>query len=80
MKRQIKRIIIIVLALTFLAFGVIGLFLPILQGVLFIIVGLILLSFSHSSVDEKLLKYINKYPKLAGRYSKLRQKLRKYFE
>ena len=49
----------------FLVLGVIGLFLPILQGVLFITVGLLILS-KHAAWAERLLTRIKiKYPSVA---------------
>ncbi|MEK7115347.1 MAG: PGPGW domain-containing protein [Patescibacteria group bacterium] len=80
MIRHIKRTAIVILALLFLVFGVIGLFLPFLQGILFIIIGLVLLSFVFSAIDEWVSKFLSKSPKLANHHRKLHQKLRKYFE
>ena len=44
MKRHVKRIVVLVIGWLLVAFGVIGLFLPVLQGVLFILLGLWVLS------------------------------------
>jgi len=43
-RKQIRRITVLVLGWTLIGFGIIGLFLPILQGVLFILLGLYVLS------------------------------------
>ncbi|MCS6878437.1 MAG: PGPGW domain-containing protein [Geminicoccaceae bacterium] len=48
------RIAMLALGYGFLALGVLGLFLPVLQGVLFIVVGLLILS-RHASWAERLL-------------------------
>lgn len=57
------RILTIALGYAFLLLGVVGLFLPILQGVLFIVVGLLLLS-RHSPWARRLLdRFKARYPK-----------------
>ena len=67
-KRHIRRITVLVLGWTLIGLGIIGLFLPILQGVLFILLGLYVLSREsetarvwlhkirdhHPAVDERL--------------------------
>jgi uncharacterized protein len=44
MRPLLKRIAVLVLGWGFVLLGIIGLFLPILQGILFILIGLIILS------------------------------------
>ena len=44
MMRHTKRVLVLLLAVFFLILGVIGLVLPFLQGILFIIIGLMLLA------------------------------------
>ena len=44
MKSGIKRILVLIVGWSFILLGILGLFLPILQGVLFLLVGLIILS------------------------------------
>ena len=44
MAQKLKRIAVIVIGWVFLLLGIAGLFLPILQGVLFILIGLMILS------------------------------------
>jgi hypothetical protein len=44
LKRVIKRWTILTLGVAFLILGVLGLFLPVLQGILFLLIGMILLS------------------------------------
>ncbi len=57
------RILTTVLGYAFLLLGVAGLFLPVLQGVLFILVGLLLLS-RHSPWARRLLeRFKARYPK-----------------
>lgn len=54
-----------VLGYGFLVLGVVGLVLPVLQGILFLIIGLILLSRSTSWAENMLGRIKAKYPKLA---------------
>ncbi len=57
------RILTLALGYAFLLLGVVGLFLPILQGVLFIVVGLLLLS-RHSTWARRLLeRFKARYPR-----------------
>jgi uncharacterized membrane protein YbaN (DUF454 family) len=44
LKSSIKRILVLIVGWSFILLGILGLFLPILQGVLFLLVGLIILS------------------------------------
>src|SRR2546427_10937372 len=39
-----KRVLVLIIGWSFILLGIVGLFLPILQGVLFILIGLIILS------------------------------------
>ncbi len=66
MKRKLKRGIVAIIALLFLAVGVIGLFLPFLQGLLFIAVGIVLLSILSTRIQTKLEKLTIKYPRFHG--------------
>ncbi len=62
MKIVVKRIIILTLGWLFLILGVIGLFLPILQGFLFIGIGLAVLS-KESETAKRILLWVKKrYP------------------
>jgi uncharacterized membrane protein YbaN (DUF454 family) len=44
MHAQIKRVLILLVGWGFILLGIVGLFLPVLQGILFLFVGLIILS------------------------------------
>jgi uncharacterized membrane protein YbaN (DUF454 family) len=58
------RLVAIGFGYGFLALGVLGLFLPILQGVLFIVLGLLILS-RHASWAERLLaRLAERHPRL----------------
>jgi len=64
MERQIKRIFALVIGWLLIAFGVVGLFLPILQGVLFIMLGLLVLSRESETAHRWLQRGRQRYPKV----------------
>ncbi len=64
MKRQIKRMVVLVIGWLLIAFGVVGLFLPILQGVLFIMLGLLVLSGESETAHRWLQRGRQRYPKI----------------
>jgi uncharacterized membrane protein YbaN (DUF454 family) len=65
LKVQIKHILIQVVGWIFIALGVVGLFLPILQGVLFLFIGLIILSTEYAWAHHLLTKIRARFPKLS---------------
>ena len=67
-KSRLKSITIHIVGWFFILLGVVGLFLPILQGILFILIGLFLLS-SVSPRAERLLHRIRKrFPRIADTF------------
>lgn len=59
-----KRIAIIIIGWVFIALGIVGLFLPVLQGILFLLVGLVILSTEYHWA-RRLLAYVrSRFPKL----------------
>ena len=77
MKKHVRRVAVLVLGWILIVFGIVGLFLPVLQGVLFILLGLYVLSResetarrwlhrireSHPGLDAKLKQWGRKWPK-----------------
>ena len=63
MKRHVKRIVVLVIGWLLIAFGVIGLFLPVLQGVLFILLGLLVLSTESETAHRWLDSARNRHPR-----------------
>ena len=61
---RFKRIALIVLGWLFIALGIVGLFLPVLQGVLFLLVGLVILSAEYHWARKLLGKVRTRFPKL----------------
>jgi uncharacterized protein (TIGR02611 family) len=58
-----KRLLVLVVGWAFILLGIIGLFLPILQGFLFIFIGLIILSSEYAWAHRLLTKLRNRFPK-----------------
>jgi uncharacterized protein len=70
-----KKIILLTLGWLFVLVGIAGLFLPLLQGILFIFIGLIILS-KESKVARDILHHLKeKHPGLFDAATKLRQRL-----
>ena len=64
MNRRAKRILILIVGWTFILLGIVGLFLPILQGVLFILIGLVILSSEYVWAHHLLTRVRQRFPKL----------------
>ncbi len=73
-----KNIVIALLGYIFIGTGIIGIFLPFFQGILFIIIGVYLLSIGSPKVHRKLhLAYVAfkiRFPKIARMLEKVERK------
>ena len=79
MARLAKRIAILALGWGFILLGIVGLVVPILQGFLFLLIGLALLS-SESKTARRLLARLRKrYPGLSERLDLAEQRARKWW-
>ena len=65
MNRHAKRLAIRIVGWGFILLGIVGLFLPVLQGVLFILVGLIILSSEYVWAHHVLTKLRERFPKIS---------------
>jgi uncharacterized membrane protein YbaN (DUF454 family) len=75
----IKRIGLLIIGWFFIVLGILGLFLPILQGILFILIGLAILS-SRSELIKSFLKHLEeRYPRYHERVEIWRKKIRNLF-
>jgi uncharacterized membrane protein YbaN (DUF454 family) len=73
----LRRALELSLGWGFILLGIAGIFLPILQGILFILVGLLIIS-RHSPWAAKILgKLKARFPKLAKRLERRRRKAKK---
>ena len=65
MNRYAKRVTILIVGWGFILLGVVGLFLPVLQGVLFLVVGLIILSSEYVWAHHLLTRLRQRFPKIS---------------
>lgn len=63
-----KKVLVLLLGWTFVLLGVVGLFLPVLQGVLFLLIGLFILSSEYVWAHRLLQKLMQRFPKVAARF------------
>jgi uncharacterized membrane protein YbaN (DUF454 family) len=76
---SIKKVGLLIIGWFFIALGILGLFLPFLQGILFILIGLAILS-SRSETIKRFLKYLEeRYPQHHERIEIWREKIRNWF-
>ena len=68
MSKRVKRYLIIGLGWIFLVVGVLGLFFPILQGILFLLIGFILLSRESEWAQCQLGRLKTRHSKFAKKY------------
>jgi uncharacterized membrane protein YbaN (DUF454 family) len=64
MNSRFKKILLQIVGWTFILVGIVGLFLPFLQGILFILVGLVILSSQYAWARLLLKKVRRRYPKV----------------
>ncbi len=76
--RTLKRTLRLVAGWIFLTLGVLGLFLPILQGILFLAIGIILLA-PDIPPFKRLLEWLRKrYPRVVRKADRLTNKLEEF--
>ena len=64
MKAYTKRILLVITGWAFILLGILGLFLPFLQGVLFLLVGLIILSSEYVWAHRLLARLRERFPRI----------------
>jgi len=74
MKQVIKKYYKLVIGYFFIVLGILGLFLPILQGILFLAIGAMILSKESPTFHKLKEKIKTKYPKF---YNSIRSKIKK---
>jgi uncharacterized membrane protein YbaN (DUF454 family) len=75
-KLQTKRVIVLVVGWIFIVLGIAGLFLPILQGVLFLLIGLAILSTEYVWAHHLLRRLGERFPRLHARIEHARERAR----
>ena len=78
MSERAKRIAIYCAGWGFIVLGILGLFLPILQGILFLLIGLSLLSNSSPWAAKLLNKVRARFPKISKTYDEAMVKAKEY--
>lgn len=79
MKAKIKRYIIIGLGWFFIILGIAGLFLPVVQGVLFLLLGLYLLSLEYHWARKILSVLTRRFPYLQKVLEQVKNKQKEWF-
>ena len=79
MARLAKRITILALGWGFIVFGMVGLFLPILQGILFLLIGLALLSIESEIARRILHRLRARYPGLSAKIDHAEQRAKRWW-
>lgn len=74
-----RRVAHLIIALMLIIIGVCGLILPILNGVIFLLLGFILLSFESPYIEHHLKAFVHKNKNAEKWYSKLDAWMRKKF-
>jgi uncharacterized protein len=76
---KMKKAVVQVVGWIFLVAGVAGLFLPFLQGSLFILVGLVILSSQYQWAHKVLVHAKKRFPRMAERLDAFIEKMSKRF-
>lgn len=63
-----KRVALLVVGWAFILLGIVGLFLPILQGILFLLIGLFILSSEYVWAHKLLHRIKERFPKIAAHF------------
>ncbi len=76
--KHIKRATIDIIGWIFVVIGIVGIFLPFLQGILFVIVGFYLLSLHSKWAHSQLEKITKRFPKAGSRIHSFDHRVRKF--
>jgi len=80
MEKKVKKILTFIIGWFFILLGVLGLFLPILQGILFIAIGLLILSKESRWAKRVFVKLRRRYPEQHEKLEKFRRKFFSLFK
>ena len=75
MTRAVKKALVLVVGWAFIFLGIAGLFLPVLQGILFLMIGLVILSTEYVWAHHLLTKVRAQFPKIAETADKAKEKV-----
>jgi uncharacterized membrane protein YbaN (DUF454 family) len=74
MTRAVKKALVLVVGWGFILLGIAGLFLPVLQGILFLMIGLVILSTEYVWAHHLLAKMRSRFPKATEAADRAREK------
>ena len=80
MNASIKRILVLVAGWIFILLGIAGLFLPFLQGILCLLIGLYLLSHEYAWAGRLLNKIRERYPVMAQKLDGIKAKAKNWLK
>jgi uncharacterized membrane protein YbaN (DUF454 family) len=66
-RKTVKRFAMLALGWGFILLGIAGLFLPVLQGILFLLIGLLILSTEYVWAHRLLQRLRNRFPSIASK-------------
>jgi uncharacterized protein len=64
MRTRVKRWTVLAIGWMFILLGIAGLFLPVLQGILFLVIGLLILSTEYVWAHHLVRKLLNRFPRV----------------
>jgi uncharacterized membrane protein YbaN (DUF454 family) len=76
----LKRVLVLMVGWSFVLLGIVGLFLPILQGILFLLIGLFILSTEYIWAHHLLERLRVRYPRLAALAHQAKERARRWME
>jgi uncharacterized membrane protein YbaN (DUF454 family) len=80
MNSVVKRVLVLCAGWAFILVGIAGLFLPVLQGVLFILIGLVILSSEYVWAHHLLGKLRTRFPGLSAKAAEASEKAREWMK
>lgn len=79
MKNKVKHILILAAGWLFIILGIVGLFLPFLQGILFLLIGLYLLSHEYHWAKTFFNRIKERYPRIFEKFNEIKDNPRNTF-
>ncbi len=74
MNARLKRASVLVVGWAFILLGIAGLFLPVLQGILFLLIGLFILSSEYVWAHKLLQRLRQRFPGVAAQFDKAKER------
>ncbi len=78
MQKKVKKVLVLTLGIIFIIFGLLGLVLPFLQGIIFLAIGFFLVSFYFPKSYLWIEKHTEKYPRISGKIKKVEIWIKKF--